>query len=63
MFGNMPTFLDFVPQKKFFAGTLLLLIPMEFLDMPHTILEAPDQKTQTTKETILVFFLVMNERI
>jgi hypothetical protein len=59
MLGNMPTFIDFVRQKTFSAGTLR--IRMDILDMLRTILGAPG--TQTTKETILVFFIVMTGRI
>jgi hypothetical protein len=60
MLVNMPIFIDFVRQKTFSADTPLR-IRMDILDMLRTILEAP--ATQTTKETILVFFIVMIERI
>jgi hypothetical protein len=60
MLDNMPTFINFVRQKTFSADTLHR-IRMDILDMLRAI--CVTHVTQTTKETILVFFIVMTGRI
>jgi uncharacterized membrane protein YqaE (UPF0057 family) len=61
MIFNMPPVIDLEQRKPCSADTQLHILMVILGFMLRFIFEAP--RTQRTKVTILVFFIVMNDRI